>query len=99
MARIGNETAFALEPGLEPCEHRPERRGGKCVARKRGEQQDEWATEKELRPQGGERVVPVLERGAGDHDEVADGRTEQANAVSLDDDRLLPGARELTGPE
>ena len=92
VARIRNEAALALEPGLEPCEHRSQRRGREHVARERGEQQHERAAEQELRPQGGERVVPVVERCAGDDDQLADGRREEAHAAMLDHDRLLPRA-------
>ena len=41
VACLGDEAALALEPGFEPCEHRPQRGGRERVARKRGEEQHE----------------------------------------------------------
>ena len=66
VACLRDESALALEPCFEPCEHRPQRCGRERVARKRGEEQQKRAAEQELRPQGRECIMPVVQRGAGD---------------------------------
>ena len=99
VARIGNEAALALEPGFEPCEHRSQRRRREHVARERGEQQHERASEQELRPQGGERIVSIVERCAGNDDQLVHGRREEAHIFVLDHNRLAPCAVELVGRE
>ena len=92
---LGDEAALALEPGFEPREHRPQRGGRERVARERRKEQQKRAAEQELRPQRGECVMPVVQRGAGDDDQLVHRRREETHGSVLDHDRLAPRAVEL----
>ena len=70
---------------------RPQSRPGERVPRERGEQQGDGTPEKQLAPQVGQRLVAVLERGAGHHDPpgAGAGQDPYGSLVEADDRAAL----------